>query len=277
MKTTSDIPRRYPIRLWLVVAAYVLFWPLATVAAWAFPAVFQETIVRVLLLAAAFGCVSLLAIWVGLSNTAIWNRILGAAWGVICLVSACVVLVTDPPRRLGVNPYISRTPLLWRLDVMEWAMAFSLQLLGIAGALLILRGLGTKLCLLDNDDQTQWQRAFQFSLRSLMGLTLAVSLMFSAISSYWVYHREIVFGMVVAIVETVLILATVWAGLGRGRSLLRIVPVVFVAIGLGQIAALTGRVEYFLWSIFTVLEVLLVVGPLLVVRSMGYRLVPKDD
>jgi hypothetical protein len=258
--------------LWLVVGTYVLAWPAATTVASVFPEVFRQATVRIAVLAAGFGSISLLGIWAGFTDIGIWKRILAVVPGIVCLVMAVDMLATDQPRYLATR--IEPTLLLPGRDAMEgtFLVLFSLQLLGIAGSLLLIRRFGTKLRFLGTELRRQGNQRLQYSLRSLMGITLAVSVLFSAISSYRVYRSCIVFGVVVAIAETALALATVWAALGRGRPFLRIVPVVVFAVGLGLTAAIAQDWSYGGWLWCSILQVALIFGPLVVVRSMGYRL-----
>jgi hypothetical protein len=230
MKMTSDSPKRYPLRLWLTLAPYVLLYPAAPVIKCIFPErsmlwPLTLDVPLMLFLAVSHSSSSLLGVWVGFSGTAIWRRILGAAVGI-----SYVALAVPLAAWLGPAPG-SRI-----VDVaLTFFVVFLLQVLGVAGSLVVIRRFGTCLCLLDEDSRQRYRERFQFSLRSLKGLVFAVSVLFATISTFRVYHSEIIFVVIVEMSAIAITLATVWVGLGQGRPLLRIVPVVCGAICLGLI------------------------------------------
>jgi hypothetical protein len=159
----------------------------------------------------------------------------------------------------------------------------SLPVVLIAGALLGIRRFGVRLCLLDQDSRQN--EKFQFSLRSLMGLTLAVAILFSAISSCRVYYPDILNNAIDLLSVVIVALVTVWAGLGRGRTLLRILIVLFAAICVGLLSGFAigsqyaGRTISIMVDslIYTMLQYFFIIMPLLVVRSMGYRIVRVEN
>ena len=141
----------------------------------------------------------------------------------------------------------------------------------------VIQRFGTKLCLLDEDSRQQYSKKFQYSLRSIFGLTFGVAILFSSIGSYRVYHWEILSVVTMGLATIGIALATIWAVLGQGWPLPRIVVVSLVAIGLGLISTFAIEKAYLSLSFISALQVFLIMLPLLVVRSMGYRVVNNPE
>ena len=75
-------------------------------------------------------------------------------------------------------------------------------------------------------------------------------------------------------------LCAVWAALGLGRILWRVVLTLTVAALLGPLISITANQAppwwlLLTWSVVSALSISIVLGSLLVVRSCGYRLVPR--
>jgi len=291
MEETSSLVKRSPFKQWMVLTSCVLFHLILGAIVCILPYMSGNLLWWVLgwwVLDAVFiSCVSLVAIWVGLSSTVFWQRILRAAL-VICYVTIVRTVIYLSSLGIPQSEIMSTMRFFF--------ITISVQFIGLTGTLFVMCQFGTRLCLLDKSVRHQYSR-FQFSLRSLMGLTLAVAILFSTIASFRMYKWSSLYCAIIGLAAIGIALATIWAGLGQGRPLLRIVPVIVLAIGLGLISAFAIRQEYMIdlaigigitstfairqeyiyLSVFSALQVFIIVLPLLVVRSVGYRVVNSNQ
>ncbi len=276
MEKTSNVRKR--CRIWLVFASYILFLPTLGVIIWFFPNL-NNRILSDVFLTIAYSCVSLLGIWVGLSSIALWRRVIGAALGIIYFA-----LMITGNRWIPTRTYLDTTTRL-----LSSLSEFFLQLIVVAGSLLVIHGFGMRLRLLDPN--CRQDRGFQYSLFSLMGLTLAVALLFAAINTsqvawinkLFVPYTDLHFLTDVCLPTMVIALIAVWAGLAQGQTSIRLLIGLFAASCVGFIFWFAKTriyrdnvwLEFFVIPMFMffVLQYIFIVLPLLVVRSMGYRIV----
>jgi hypothetical protein len=250
MDKIADIPKRYPLRLWLVVAAYILFWPALRLYQGGADDCFLAVSI-----AAMASSLTLLGIWAGLSAIDVNLRILRVGLWIIYLAAASVLVASASPDPIAalVLSVLSSVPVT--------AIAVTL---GMSGA---------TTCCPGEVDERNPTRGFQYSLRILMIIAILVAILLAAAKSYREYRWEsILFGMaVISLIAMAPALA--WAGLGHGSPLPRAAVVALFGACIGSILAFAADAWYLNWPAIGVLYSLGVVGPLLVVRSMGFRLV----
>ena len=240
MEEISDIQKRYLLRLWLVLTPYILFYPALAAIMWFSPNIYSRIFSDVSV-AVAYSCISLLGIWVGLSGIALWRRVIGAALGIINFA----IMVTVDRWILPTNNTYSTM----KFDCMSFLSEFFLQSVVVAGALLVIHGFGMRLRLFD--PKCRQDKGFQFSLLSLMGLTLAVAILFAAINTsqvdwinkLFVPYTDLHFLTDVCLPTMVIALIAVWAGLAQGQTLIRLVIGLFAASCVGLIFWFT-KTEY---------------------------------
>ncbi len=284
MEEISDIQKRYLLRLWLVLTPYILFYPALAAIMWLSPNIYSRIFSDVSVVV-AYSCISLLGIWVGLSGIALWRRVIGAALGII---NFAIMVIVD---RWILPTNITYSTM--KFDCMSFLSEFFLQSVVVAGSLLLIHGFGVRLRLLD--PKCRQDKGFQFSLLSLMGLTLAVALLFAAINTsqvdwinkLFVPYTDLHFLTDVCLPTMVVALIAVWAGLAQGRTLIRLLIGLFAASFVGFIFwfAKTRIYRDNVWLefvvmpmyMFFILQYIFIILPLLVVRSMGYRIVNSSQ
>jgi hypothetical protein len=208
--------------------------------------------------------VLLLGAWAGLSAARLWKKALGLLAGTVWLGF------------LGASPASPGTPGVFP----EVLAAVSMPTLAVA----LLFG-GSRWVFARMERRADWQprplaEEVQFSLRSLIGLTILVALLLSlGRAVQWLEASNSSFLLVVGVLVLVAVLAAVilvWACLGDGRLLARLPLMVMAMAALGLVFPFyLGGPEwrYVVWPAMLILMAVYAGASLLVVRSCGYRLV----
>jgi hypothetical protein len=155
---------------------------------------------------------------------------------------------------------------------------FSVPAVIVAGALFIVQRFGVRLTLLNKISPEQRKVVFQFSLRSLMGVSVALAVLLAIGRSSLMYEStsrfRVLFLTAVGVLMAFLALAAVWAALGLRRPLIPTVGVILAAICVGMAVEPFDLIpRFFHLPTVAAVQVVGIVGPLLVVRSYGYRFV----
>lgn len=263
--------RRCPFSLRLVVASYLLFYPLVAIWAWFAPESLRNDAIGVLFWALTNSFLSLLGIWAGLGADTWWKRWGGALVGLMYVVSMAGFEFWLENNRNLAAPIVLR-------ETLRYLGSFSLTLVGVGGLLAIERCSAAGLRLLDRKDERASDGGFQFSIRSLLGIILAVAVLLGIAESYRSHRFRSVLALLVIInlSAIVIALASVWATLRHGRPLPRIIAVVLVAVCLGLISEYVMPKRNAYWPAIGVIQALGVSGPLLLLRSQGYRLAHRS-
>ena len=264
---------RYRPGLWMVVAAYALFYPVLLAVASFFSDWDLGGLRVIVVFTLTWSFVSVLGIWASLGLGSVWRRLMWIVGGLLY----CDVMIARAVALTRRDFILSDRALL---SAVSFLINFSVPLIGAAVALFIARCCGARLVLFDEISLEQRSKPFQFSLRSLMGLTVVVAILLATVrsvrinpdfSSYWFIARcYFGLGFWVILAAT----AAVWAALGQRWTLLRIVVVTLAAMCFGVVLP-SGASKGFVLSCLMIapLHVLGIVLPLLVVRSYGYRFV----
>jgi hypothetical protein len=208
----------------------------------------------------------LLGVWIGLSATRWWSKFLALALGIGWLT--CLSFAPNP------SPNLSD-------DLIVVAIHAS-AVLGVALCFALLRWRWATL-----DRRSSWQSLpaaveLQFSLRSLIGLTVTVALLLALGRVVQWLERETSSVLLIVFVFALLALLAsvllVWSCLGPGRVIVR-VPIMFAgmaALGLVFPFYIGGpEFRFLVWPALMGLVAVYAGASLLTVRSCGYRLVPR--
>ncbi len=164
-----------------------------------------------------------------------------------------------------------------------WPMT-RLMLATVAVPLLASRALGLRLVRVGEDcpwpDVVFGLRRWQFSIGQMLGLTTAVAIVLGTMKSMRVpFYADTINSnpVIVALAagQGLLAWASLWAGLGNRRGILRAVVVAVAAAAAfrtSSVAAGGPNVDRFLFAIFS-LETVLLLASLWVFRLVGYRVV----
>lgn len=233
------------------------------------------------MLGVVFGQLMLLSFWVGMSPVKGGLRLAGALCGTAYVVAWPMTAA-----------WLSRSPAGW-VYIIGFAVAyvarcsgFSLVVLLLAGVFVLIRRFRAELRLVANPDGLDAPARSQYSILHVLVVMALVSVALGLIQSARVAdvpHARQYFEALMVITFFVNTIFAAFAALGAGQVRLRIALVLTVALLLGIALSLTGRFDrndMFLWwlappMLMTVLSTGIVLGSLLVVRSCGYRLVPK--
>ena len=222
-----------------------------------------------------YGQLCLLGVWLALGTNALHYRVAGTLTGI-----ALLAMITGYRSRMPLNEVF--------IQVLPIVASFSLA---VAAVLLVVRRWKAHLVAHGSGLPVAAIEGLQFSIRHLFLLTtvVAVLLMFAqgiglvTENASWLGTSAYIGLLALCLVA--ITVGTVWAGLGVGRPIERIILVMFLAFftGLLFVYATTGRGTTMIswqqaWPMPTlmVLTAAIVTASLLVVRSNGYRLVRRS-
>ena len=246
---------------------------------------------RCVIFAVSVSFVSLLGIWISLGLGSLWARLAWAAGGVFyctMMLGEAIRCVVDARNKSLIEGFLGGPPSI--LCVLSWNAVkcppiilceFSLLVVGVAAISFNVQRCRAQLVLLDEVSPRQCNEPFQFSLRSLMGGVAALAILLAICQSSRVYDSEdglqVFFTTAVGVLMALIALAAVWAALGPRRPLIPVAVVVLGSICLGVAVGSFERTPppFFHSALFASVQVVGIVGPLLVVRSYGYRLVRR--
>ena len=227
----------------------------------------------------------LLSFWVGMAPTKGTKRLLGALCGTAYVsiwpvVAQCFLPEGNGQERSLITSYLVMLSSYGALIVL------------FAGAFILIRRRGTNLQRLSASDLQVTLPRVQYSIHQLLVimsiscvvLALVKNARSGATSSAgfdeWQFVAAVGLMLIVFLVNVV---CAAWAALSLGETHLRIALVSVVAVLLGiafSVAAGHHREAWWLFvfgSLIPLLSTAIVILSLLVVRSCGYRLVPKDS
>lgn len=216
----------------------------------------QPAVSSALFISLVFCQTSLVGMWCGFGHTHWMLRLIGLAVGVVLLtVLLCLGLESDP-----------RTLLFLLVFVATLVVAAVTWCVRRLKARLVRVGVAT----------ASSREGLQFTIRHLMLFTLAVACLVTLGKLSAPYLPGIDLGarlLVLALCFVAVALASIWAMLGSGSPVLRMMPVLAIAGASGAVAALAfAHTGYVFWVSLTMLEALYLAGSLGVVRRCGYRL-----
>lgn len=208
------------------------------------------------LLALAFSQISLATIWAGTARRRVWLKFLSvpatmAAWLVVFI---------------QVGPGDAMT-ILW---------LFGVQFLGVIFPLLVARLLGVRLAIPETVAGSS--RPLQFSIGHLMLLTAAVAGVVAIGRNLDVPNMGSEREILLAPAFSLIALLAVWAALGTGRILFRLLLLLMLApaIGVGMAQLLMPATDQlFAFALLNGLQAVLLAGSLWIFRLGGYRLLRR--
>jgi len=233
------------------------------------------------MIAVGFGQLMVLSFWVGMSTVKGVLRLVGALCGTAYVLAWPFVAESLSPYSLGptsIEEYVAQY-------VVQFSF-FSLVVFPLAGVFWLIRRSSTELRLVANPDGLVAPARFQYSILHVLIVMAFVSVVLGLIRSARVadvpnaWHSLDALMIITFFVNSI---CAAFAALGTGQIRLRIVLVLTVASLLGialSLAARFDRNDMFPWwmappMLMTVLSTTIVLASLLVVRSCGYRLIPK--
>jgi len=262
----------HPGRLKLLVLAHVLASP-APAVAFLLPPDMRYLPLIWLGSSVLVAQLMLLAVWLGLGSGAISVRLVtsavGCAWAAWWACLPQIVLQDSAER----YPFILSTFLGC---VAIWA-----------GVFLAVRRYSAELRLAMQSSAVSVRRPSQFSILHILIVTAVVAIVLGLArgaeatredGSGWNYWVATALTLVTFFIN---LYCAVWATLGEARVGWRLCLVLVVALLLGVAVALTSNIQLLGWWLFAALVLAMsaptaiVAASLLVVRSCGYRLVPK--
>lgn len=258
-----------PIGLWLVLASYILFYPLVALiylSGLIDPNGTPSKAVVLAVFTLTFSVLALLGVYVGLGFRELRWRLIAAFYGVVYLDSMCLLIIhTGEANLQGGQPELA----------IAGPMFFLIFAVSVIGLAIVLMSVGQCLSAtlhLINDGERQGETGqIQFSLRTLMGFVLVAGMLLAAARSCHSYNLPILFPVLVGFTWLIVTLLTVWAGLGSGKPMPRIAVVSIIALCLNLVPAFALPVPQLWLLLVAFFGVFAVVVPLLFVRSMGYR------
>lgn len=262
-----------PFGLWAALTAYVLFYLGIAGVAWLSPTWLQSPMVGEVCTALSFSFVSLWGIWASLGFGSLRRRLAWAAAGVLYCAVLWAVTIAMVLRDNGLTAR-------WLLEAASALFVFSLPAVGVAATLFVVRRFRAQLALLDEIGPEQQNEAFQFSLHTVMAVMVALALLWAMGRSSQVYDLgagfRVFFAFAFGVLVVLVALAAVWATLGLKTPLVRLVAVALATIVLGATLAPSGpNGGLYVCPTIAAVELAGLLGPLLLVRSCGYRLVRR--
>ena len=269
--------RQRRISLRIVVAAYALVYPTVLAIGYFSPnAMRLGVLLTVFLVWLTSSTSCLFGIWTIYGEPRFWWRLVFVVAGVLyCYAMTVSSMLFSLFSSFG---QVSQMPMSLLVVFFLFFCCYSLSVIGIAVAFLVIERFGARLVLLDTVSLEKREQPFQFTLRSLIGFGVVVAVLLATYRSSSVYDSETNFQVVSllgsVLSETLISVAAVWATLGLGRPTSRLAAVTLVAIGLGLACqAVSAKPTHVFMAILLVLRMLGIAIPLLVVRSYGYRFV----
>lgn len=229
------------------------------------------------MIAVGFGQLMVLSFWVGMSTVKGVLRLVGALCGTAYVVAWPLVGEWLSPHSTGPTSIAVYVGLF---------SVYSLVFFLLAGVFWLIRRSSTELRLVANPDGLVAPARFQYSILHVLIVMAFLSVVLGLIRSARVADVRNFWHCVDALMIITLVVNSIcaaFAALGTGQIRLRMVLVLTVASLLGIALSLAGRFDrsdVFPWwmappMLMTVLSTAIVLGSLLVVRSCGYRLIPK--
>jgi hypothetical protein len=228
------------------------------------------------------GQLMLLSFWAGMGTSKGSRRLLGSLLGVAYVAAWPVV-------GKSLSPYSPRSPGIGAYLVMFSSQSAAVFL--VAGVFFLIRRRSTELRHLCGPESFPPPARFQYSILHLLLITSVVAVVLGLARGARPADTSVdvpltdwrIVALIALVIVTFLVnsLCAAWAALGIGRIRLRVALVLLVAAMLGFALSLAARHDLLAWWLFaammliTVLPTAIVIVSLLVVRSCGYRLVPK--
>ena len=226
----------------------------------------------------SIGQLMLLSFWAGMGTSKGSYRLFGTVCGV-----AYSQFWRVPGASLG--PHSHAAPI--RNILASLAAHYGVVLL-LAGVFLLFRRMGTELRRAGSEEAAVGPARLQYSILHVLLIISVVAVVLGLVQTVRrPQDAPVTTGQVVALLALVIVVVlvnlvcTAWAALGTGPIRLRVSLVLIVAVLLGIAMPLATGIDELGWRLFvaqglvTVLSTVIVLVSLLVVRSCGYRLIPK--
>jgi len=264
--------RSWPIRLHLLLAMHFVVTLLATWTASASPDEPQAIIAMAVL--EAQSC--LLAVWLALGRASLLCRSTLVFMGVICLAALLAFAVWYANGR-G-SPFANFLPVSLSL--------VAVPTLGTAGSLLVMRQQKAGLQLIAAHDRAPVSEGLQFNVRHLLLLMTFVAILLgvgrvarSYLGGTVVPFRTVILVGLISLCWIAATLAIVWAAFGVRRPHERMAVAIVLSLFAGLLFPFFQGVPWGLWRVLwrapagAVTVAMIIACSLLVVRSLGYRLI----
>jgi hypothetical protein len=241
-----------------------------------FPQENQFVIVKGVLISISFAQIMLLSFWAGMGTSSGINRFLGGLLGI-------AYITTWPIFGRSLLPDYSENSLTSYFFIFS---AFCLVVFIIAGVFLLIRQRWVELLRVSDSDAPIAPTRFQYSIFHLLVITLVAAVVLGLAESIRITGAQRTAWQEVALYALIIIvflvntvcasLATLWTGQIGLRELLTIIT----AILLGIVALRHSHLDY-VWAnmalfLLIFFPTLITIASLVVVRSCGYRLMPKS-
>jgi hypothetical protein len=257
----TDRQRR--TRIGVLIGAHLVLGMVVAPLAMLYPQLQNETWISVLYLGFVCTEILLVGIWLGLSAARWRTKLGGLLVGAIWLGGLSVAPV--PFRSFNGAPIL--------------LVLVGVPLLVVAASCALCRRTFAKLECRDRWKSRPVSEELQFSLRSLIGLTVIISALLGLARCVRWIDPGAEFMVVILMFALTALLATgmlVWASLGLGLAFVR-VPIVLAAMTLlGLLPPYSmeySALRYIVWPSLMAVVAACTAGSLLVIRSCGYRLV----
>ena len=244
-------------------------------SAWLLPAMWALAAISVAQL-------MLLSFWVGMASNPRAARLLGSLCGTAYVTAWPFVAQLLLPQSVEDGPSLTTTYLIM------FCSYYAMVIL-IAAAFTLIRRRGTSLRRLTATDTEAAPARIQYSVSHLLMVTSISAIVLAFLRnakadlsanefSEWQFVAGICLMLIVFLVNSV---SAAWAALSLGPIRLRVGLVFIVAVLLGiALSVSMGHLEVSWWlllggSSITVFFTAIIIGSLLIVRSCGYRLVPR--
>lgn len=199
---------------------------------------------------------------------------------------------------LAIWAALGRSPIMWRVIVTligssllglalcasigemeaEWFVLVWILTVVVAACFLVLRRLRFKLVNV-NTSLSPSSGELQFSLFQMMALLTVVATLAAGgrlLAPRMATVGALAFGLAIAFCLGVLALASVWAALGKGNVVQRLIVLILLTVGTGglvyYVMEATQADPGSIWAVVVVVYASATVGTLLAARSLGFRL-----
>ncbi|HUY33813.1 MAG TPA: hypothetical protein VMV69_13775 [Pirellulales bacterium] len=228
------------------------------------------------------GQLMLLSFWGGMGTSRGIRRLAGALLG-------CAYLAIWPTLASMFRPSTAETPPThWIIEFLTVFGQECIVVVPLTGAFLAMRKWFSELRLVPDSEDSSAPARVQYSILSVLVVTAVIAVVLGLLrrarsgeligNSDWRMAAANILGIVIYLIDT---LCAAWAALGTGRVGPRVFLVCLVASLLGVVLSFAAQLDMLGWwlipclALDLLIAIAVVVVSLLVVRSCGYRLVPK--
>jgi hypothetical protein len=201
---------------------------------------------------------TLVGMWGGLGRTNGVLRLIGLATAIVLLATLLGLGLGDPDALMYFFVFIATSA----VALPTWIVRLWKARIGHLG------------------EEAPSREGLQFTIKHLMLLTFAVACLVTVGKALAPYVHGANIAMEVAVLAIcfgAVALVSLWAMLGLGQPVVRIVVAVLIALGAGAIGGyvLDGPTDQIFWVFVALAQAVCVLGSLSVVRASGYRLLAR--